>query len=169
MSEANKPLKVEFKIRSASAEDSEGILTCLAEAFEPYRRQYTLEAFADTVLERASLKARMQTMQIMVAVANGEVIGTIAGASRDGGIGHLRGMAVLPSFQGTGVAAKLLQGIETYLARSGCTRVTLNTTEPLSAAMKFYEKHGYQQSGRVSDFFGMRLIGYAKQIGDGHD
>jgi hypothetical protein len=47
--------------------------------------------------------------------------------------------------------------------------VTLNTTEPLSAAMKFYEKHGYQRSGRVSDFFGMRLIGYAKQIGDALD
>ena len=47
--------------------------------------------------------------------------------------------------------------------------MTLNTTEPLSAAMKFYEKHGYQRSGRVSDFFGMRLIGYAKQIGDALD
>jgi len=169
VSEANKRSRVEFKIRSASVEDSEGILRCLAEAFEPYRRQYTSEAFADTVLDRDSLKARMQTMQIMVAVANGEVIGTIAGASRDGGIGHLRGMAVLPSFQGTGVAARLLDAIETHLRTIRCTRVTLNTTEPLSAAMKFYEKHGYQRSGRVSDFFGMRLIGYAKQIGDALD
>ena len=158
MSEAN------FKIRPANEEDLSGILKCLAEAFEPYRRQYTAEGFADTVLDQDSLKARMKAMQVLVAVANRKVIGTISGAKRDGGVGHLRGMAILPSFKGTGLAARLLDTIEIHLTKSGCTRVTLNTTEPLLAAMKFYEKHGYCRSGRVSDFFGMRLIEYAKQI-----
>jgi hypothetical protein len=35
---------------------------------------------------------------------------------------------------------------------------------PLEAAMTFYEKHGYVRSGRVTDFFGMRLIEYAKRL-----
>lgn len=166
VSEANKRSTIEFEIRSANEKDSAGILKCLGEAFEPYRRQYTSEAFADTVLDHDSLKARMKSMHVMVALASGEVVGTIAGAERDGGIGYLRGMAVVPSFTGTGLAAKLLEAIETHLQRSGCTRVTLNTTEPLLAAMKFYEKHGYSRTGRVSDFFGMRLIGYSKQIGN---
>lgn len=169
MSGANDISKIEFDIRLAEEADSPGILRCLAEAFEPYRRQYTTEAFADTVLNGDSLKARMKTMAVIVAVANGEVIGTIAGAKRDEGVGHLRGMAVMPSLRGSGVAAKLLDAIETHLRGCRCTRVTLNTTEPLLAAMKFYEKHGYSRSGRVSDFFGMSLIGYAKQIADACD
>ena len=167
MSAANERSKVEFEIRSASGKDSAGILRCLAEAFEPYRRQYTSEAFADTVLDHDSLKARMRTMHVLVAVSNGKVIGTIAGAKHDR-TGHLRGMAVIPSLKGTGLATKLLEAIETHLRGCGCTQVTLDTTEPLLAAKKFYEKHGYCRSGRISDFFGMRLIEYAKHIADAH-
>ena len=44
-------------------------------------------------------------------------------------------------------------------------RVTLDTTEPLQKAMRFYTKHGYAPSGRVADFFGMPLHEYVKPIG----
>jgi GNAT superfamily N-acetyltransferase len=74
-------------------------------------------------------------------------------------------MAVLPQYAGTGVAAQLLTVIETWLRQRGCTRVTLDTTLPLQAAMRFYEKHGYLRSSRVSDFFGMPLVEYVKQLG----
>lgn len=168
MSEANNHSK-EIEIRPANDRDLPGILKCLAEAFEPYRRQYTSEAFADTVLDRESLNVRMKSMRIIVAAANGGIIGTIAGAKHDGGVGHLRGMAIMPAFKGRGVAAELLHAIEAHLRTSGCTRITLNTTEPLLAAMKFYEKHGYTRTGRVADFFGMRLIEYARQFGKTHD
>jgi len=30
--------------------------------------------------------------------------------------------------------------------------------------MRFYEKHGYRRSGKVSDFFGMPLVEYAKPL-----
>lgn len=107
----------------------------------------------------------MQKMHILVAVSDGEIIGTVSGAACEGGEGHLRGMAVLPQYAGTGVAAELLNVIETWLRQRGCTRVTLDTTLPLQAAMKFYEKHGYLHSSRVSDFFGMPLVEYVKQLG----
>lgn len=58
-------------------------------------------------------------------------------------VGHLFGMAVVPDFQGTGVAGKLLAEIEYCLHSQGCRQITLDTTEPLTAAMKFYERHGY--------------------------
>ena len=44
----------------------------------------------------------------------------------------------------------------------GCSLVTLDTTEPLERATRFYEKHGYRLSGRVSEFFGMPLFEYVK-------
>src|SRR5215475_16102705 len=102
----------EILIRAAEPEDESGILQCLAEAFEPYRAQYTPEAYADTVLDQASLGRRMRQMHVLVAVSVKEIAGTVAG-SAENGKGHLRGMAVLPERQGSGLAAALLAAIET--------------------------------------------------------
>jgi GNAT superfamily N-acetyltransferase len=102
-------------------------------------------------------------MRILVAVEEASVVGTVA-ASAYPPQGHLRGMAVLPDFAGKAVAEKLLQEIERWLWSQGCSHVTLDTTEPLKRAAAFYEKHGYRRSGRVSDFYGMKLIEYEKRL-----
>ena len=74
------------------------------------------------------------------------------------------GMAVAPGWQGSGVAAALLEAAEDQLRQAGCTRVTLDTTEPLQRAIRFYTRHGYAATGHVTDFFGMRLYEYAKPL-----
>ena len=153
-----------LKIRRAGEADIESVLRCLESAFAPYREQYTPTAFADTVLNESTLRARMQTMHVLVAISgNGEIVGTVAAATH-GDEGHLRGMAVLPQFRGVGVAARLLDVIEHWLQEQGCTLVSLDTTMPLQPAMRFYEKHGYAQSGKITDFFGMPLIEYVKRL-----
>ena len=58
----------------------------------------------------------------------------------------------------------LLRKIEDWLKDKGCARVTLDTTLPLAAAIKFYEKNGYRRSGQVTDFFGMPLVEYVKEL-----
>lgn len=152
-----------FQIRKANHADAGGILDCLAAAFAPYRSQYTPKAFADTVMNADSLQRRMSEMCLFVAVSGGKVVGTI-GCSISGTEGHLRGMAVLPKWQGTGVAVALLQAAEAELSQNECRRVTLDTTEPLTRAIQFYETSGYAASGRVTDFFGMRLYEYSKGL-----
>jgi GNAT superfamily N-acetyltransferase len=72
---------------------------------------------------------------------------------------------VHPDYQGRGVAGELLIAAEEELRAEGCTRVTLDTTTPLVRARRFYEKHGYATSGRVTDFFGMPLVEYEKYLG----
>src|SRR5690242_14211243 len=103
-------------------------------------------------------------MQIFVAASQDGIVGTIACGSANADEGHLRGMAVLPNWQGLGVAEALLQTAEADLMARGCKRITLDTTEPLQRAMRFYEKHGYTKSGAVTDFFGMRLHEYEKEL-----
>ncbi|HTX34966.1 MAG TPA: GNAT family N-acetyltransferase [Bryobacteraceae bacterium] len=140
-----------------------GILACLAAAFAPYRERYTAEAYRDTVLTADTVAERLREMCVWVAVAEETIAGTI-GCRASGAEGHLRGMAVLPEWQGRGLAVALLQMAEGELRRSGCRRVTLDTTEPLERAARFYERHGYAASGRVADFFGMRLVEYGKGL-----
>ena len=155
----------EFAIRPAIVEDACVILQCLRAAFEPYRSQYTPEAWLDTVMTPETLLQRLRSMTVLVAVdAQGHLVGTIGGDAVSASEGHLRGMAVLPERHGRGIAQLLLDAIEKHLLAQGCTRISLDTTEPLQRAMCFYEKNGFHLTGKVSDFFGMPLIEYAKDL-----
>jgi predicted N-acetyltransferase YhbS len=154
-----------FSVRRARPEDATAVLDCLRAAFDPYRGLYTPAAFEDTVLTRGTVGQRFATMTVFVAAtAAGEVVGTVACNLVCKGEGHLRGMAVRPSWQGRGVAEELLGAAEAELRRAGCGRVSLGTTGPLGRAVQFYEAHGFRASGTVSDFFGMELFEYVKTL-----
>ncbi len=154
-----------FTIRTATNSDASGILACLATAFEEYRESYTPEAFQDTVLTSSTIAKRLKEMAIFVAIDDsGSVLGTIACSIIHSSEGHLRGMAVLPSLRGTGLAAQLLARAESHFLEKNCTRISLDTTAPLKRAICFYERFGFRPSGKVQDFFGMPLFEYIKQL-----
>jgi GNAT superfamily N-acetyltransferase len=150
-------------IRKAEAADSAAIAGCLEAAFALYRDQYTPQAYADTVPNAHGVLGRMREMNLFVAVSSGAIVGTL-GYTANGSEGHLRGMAVLPQWQGTGVASDLLAVVEAELRKSGCNSITLDTTEPLQLAIRFYQNRGYSRSGRALDFFGMPLYEYRKLL-----
>lgn len=157
-------------IRQATHSDAPFILTCLAEAFAPFRESYTTEAFLDTVPSCENIKDRMKYMTIFVAEFQAlenharSIVGTVACHLVSPQEGHLRGMAVLPSWQGTTVAQLLLERAEDELRKRKCLRITLDTTAPLKRAISFYERNGFRPSGRVTDFFVMSLFEYAKTL-----
>lgn len=152
-------------VRRATNSDTNAILSCLARAFAPFKSSYTEAAYLDTVLTKETVEERLQSMVLFVAVNDtGEVTGTIGCAKVDEREGHLRGMAVLPEWQGSGVATQLLDQAEFELRKLGCRYVTLDTTAPLRRAVQFYTRHGYQPTGRVTDFFGMELFEYSKKF-----
>jgi ribosomal protein S18 acetylase RimI-like enzyme len=159
------PPASEILIRTATNNDALEILPCLDAAFAPYRNFYTPAAYLDTVLTPETLRARLASMQVFVAQnASGQIVGTIACQIISPGEGHLRGMAVLPTSQGTGIAAQLLALAEAELRRQHCKRITLDTTASLERAMRFYEKFGFRRSGKISDFFDMPLVEYHKSL-----
>jgi len=156
--------QIAFTVRTATVADAPAILDCLRVAFEPYRQQYTPAGFTDTVLTAQTIAGRMSEMQLFAAVdVDGNLIGTIGGKAIPPE-GHIRGMAVQPGWQGRSVAEALLQAAEQDLRARNCTRVTLDTTQPLQRAIRFYEKHGYRPTGAVGDFFGMQLFEYEKKL-----
>jgi ribosomal protein S18 acetylase RimI-like enzyme len=157
-------MKDEIAIRKAQPQDAPAIAECLASAFAPFRSQYTSGAFADTVLTAERMLHRMTHMTIYTALtpAN-EVVGTVAFAIEDQ-VGHLRGMAIRPDWQGRAIAEELLRVAENDMRAAGCSHITLDTTLPLQRAIRFYERNGYFPTGGVTDFFGMPLHEYAKQL-----
>jgi ribosomal protein S18 acetylase RimI-like enzyme len=159
-----KPMVVMITVRRAHVEDARSIAVCLESAFEPFRSEYTLEAFQDTVLTIEAIRERMIHMAVYVAITpDGEIVGTLA-ATLHGSEGHLRGMAVRPAWQGNSIAENLLRTAEQDLQAAGCVRLTLDTTAPLQRAISFYKRSGFAPSGRIADFFGMPLHEYLKQL-----
>ena len=153
-----------FEIAHATVDDADDILFCLRAAFEPYRQQYTPDAYDDTVMTADTVRERIHRMTVLVArTGGGAIVGTIGGVVRSAE-GHIRGMAVIPAAQGAGVADLLLGSIEHEMAARGCSYLTLDTTAPLVRAIRFYERNGYVRSGAVNDFFGMPLYEYHKWL-----
>jgi ribosomal protein S18 acetylase RimI-like enzyme len=154
-----------ISIRKAGPVDADGVLDCLRLAFEPYRDSYTPAAFQDTVRSADAIARRFTEMSVLVATReDGHIAGTIGYKVIDGRAGHIRGMAVLPAHLGSGVAKRLLEAVETDLRQAGCSLVSLDTTEPLQRAARFYERNGFRFSGIVRDFFGMRLLELTKRL-----
>jgi len=152
-----------FELRKATTEDVEAMVDCLRRAFEEYESAYTPGAFADTVPDANGMRLRLKEMCLLVAVSANRIVGTI-GYTVNGTEGHVRGMAVFPEWRGRGAASALLRNVENELRASGCTVVTLDTTEALARAIRFYEKNGFVRSGKVSNFFGMPLREYSKLL-----
>jgi len=161
-----RPLKQSFAIRKATYEDCAAVLECLRSAFAPYRERYRPEAFLDTVLTPDAFRHRLSEMSVVVATStSGEVVGTIAYKVLESREGHLRGMAVRPEWHGTGLSTSLLETAENELRKAGCNIITLDTTEPLNRAIRFYQKNGFRPTGRIGRFFGMPLFENSKTIG----
>jgi len=154
-----------ISVRRATNEDAGDILACLASAFAEYRESYSPGAFADTVLTAETIAERLREMTLFVATGEtGKVIGTIACAVVSEDEGHIRGMAVVPESQGSGIARGLLVQAESYFRERNCKRISLDTTTPLKRAILLYQKFGFSPSGKVQDFFGMPLMEYVKSI-----
>lgn len=155
-----------MRIRLASEWDAHHVLECLHEAFAPYRDAYTPDGFHDTVLDHRSIIERMREMTVFAAETDdGQIAGTVAcGGASAAGDAHIRGMAVRPAWQGAGVAGQLLLAAEGRARSMSCTRVTLDTTEVLERAARFYERNGYRRTGVIGDFFGMPLHEFAKDL-----
>ena len=152
-------------IRKATPDDARGILECLRLAFEPFRESYTPLAFEDTVMSLSTIRHRLADMSVFVAATEaGQIAGTIGCTAGGDGEGHIRGMAVHPACAGSGLARSLLEAVEAELGQRGCTRVTLDTTQPLERAIRFYVRNGFEATGVVRDFFGMPLFEYAKDL-----
>jgi ribosomal protein S18 acetylase RimI-like enzyme len=158
------PSLKDIVIRPAESADASVILTCLQAAFEDFRDAYTELAFLDTVMTPETILHRLDRMNVFVAVDGEKVVVGTVGFEIESGSAHIRGMAVLPELRGSGIAQKLLAHVEELVATRGCRQVRLETTAPLTRAIGFYERNGYQPTGRVTDFFGMELFEYCKTL-----
>ena len=82
----------------------------------------------------------------LVAEDENAIIGTAATYPVDGKTWRLKRMYVRTHARGTGTARQLLEAVERYAKEHGAERMMLTTTSEMTAAHRFYEKHGYRKT-----------------------
>jgi GNAT superfamily N-acetyltransferase len=154
----------EIQIREAKPEDAETIATVLYESFIEFRALYTDGGFAATTPNAEQIRVRMREGPVWVAICDSIALGTVAAVVK-GTRMYMRGMAVLPSARGSGIAARMLEVVEERASRERCGSVFLSTTPFLSGAIRLYEGSGFRRTEEgPHDLSGTPLFTMEKNI-----
>ena len=154
-----------LEIRTAVADDAPAIASVLYAAFIEYKSSYTPKGFAATTPSAEEVQGRMSEGPAWVVLRDESIVGTVAAMSQGESL-YVRGMAVLPEARGQKIGELLLAHIESYAAARGFQRLHLSTTPFLSAAIRLYERFGFQRNtDGPHDLFGTPIFTMAKELG----
>jgi GNAT superfamily N-acetyltransferase len=154
----------EIQIREAGTDDAEAVARALYESFIEFRALYTDGGFAATTPNAERIRVRMAQGPVWVAIRGGTAVGTVAALLKGSRL-YMRGMAVLPSARGFGIAARLLEAVEQRARLEGCGSVFLSTTPFLSGAIRLYERAGFRRIDEgPHELGGTRLFMMEKNI-----
>ena len=150
----------------AQIHDIKEIHFVLLKAFEPYKINYTIDAFNATVLPQSEIKNRIlgKKYEIYVLEKNKKIIGTVSFYIKNKNQIHIRSMAVHPNNQKKGVGSFILKEIEEMAKEKNIKSISLDTSKPLKIAIKFYKKFGFRFTGVKHNFYGIEIYEMIKTI-----
>jgi GNAT superfamily N-acetyltransferase len=98
--------------------------------------------------------AQPERGNILVAEQDGRVLGMVnllytVSTACGGKVGLLEDMVVHPEARGEGLGSRLLQAAIESAGRAGCLRVTLLTDRANHAAVRFYQRAGFDLSSMI--------------------
>jgi ribosomal protein S18 acetylase RimI-like enzyme len=76
---------------------------------------------------------------------------------------YLSTLAVAPEAQGQGAGRQLLAAAEAYAHQHGCTRVLISVLSARPELVAWYERHGYQRTGKSEAFPDTTEFGQPRQ------
>jgi GNAT superfamily N-acetyltransferase len=152
-------LPVDVRIRRAGAEDAAAIATILKLAFAEFEIQYTPKGFAATTPDAPQVLQRIDEGPVWIASVAHGILGTASAVARGEEGLYVRGVAVVPSARGQGIAESLMREIERFANSTGYGRLYLTTTPFLHGAIRLYERFGFAHvPDGVEDLFGTPLL-----------
>ena len=130
----------------------------------------------DYLVRIADIADRARRTTIIVAVEDGEVLGTVTleleGRTDEGredgdeseplepGQAHVRMLGVAPGARGRGVGRMLMDACIEWSRQAGKTLLTLNTTERMKVARAMYESMGFTRTPDLLFPDGFVLLAY---------
>jgi GNAT superfamily N-acetyltransferase len=176
------PHRQPITTRRAGPGDAGTLATTLAEAFESYREWAPAgwlppSQSAETTAALAEALSRPDVWCLLAESQSGPV-GHVALSPTTivqpepapAGTVNLWQLFVRPSWQGRGVARRLMRSAVTEAHRRGCARLRLWTPRGAARARRFYEREGWTPTGNERDESPIRLpiVEYERALSQPH-
>jgi ribosomal protein S18 acetylase RimI-like enzyme len=154
-------------IREAGSADFDAIRAVAGAANEEFRPAMGETTYAGYIANVLDLDRRAGEALLLIAEQGSRIVGTIT-LYRDingegipvrfpDGTAGIRATAVSPAARGLGVGGDLVTAALQRARRSGARAIALHTATCMRAAMRLYERHGFQRAPeydfRANDFF----------------
>lgn len=130
-------------LRTVRKEDVPAVVTLVRETLSEFGLEFGKGAITDEQLLGLPESYRGDGGEFFVAYEGDALLGTAGVAPVSAGVFELRKMYLAPGTRGQGVGKALLDACLAHCRSRGATRVVLDTTEKMTAAIAFYERHGF--------------------------
>jgi ribosomal-protein-alanine acetyltransferase len=137
---------------------------CLERLYEIEKECFVEEAFTK---KQISLLLTDYNSVSLMANEDGEIVGFIVGMIYpDGKVvnGHILTIDISPSHRRKGVGQMLLREMESIFIQKGVQACLLEVREDNVAAISLYNKLGYEEIGRLENYYGKANGIYLKKI-----
>lgn len=153
------------RIRRAVEADAARIANVLRQSFQEFEALYTSEGFAATTPDPAQVSQRLQEGPAWIAFWDERVAGTASAVLKGEKGLYVRGVAVVPSVRGHGIAEALMKNAESFAQENRCRRMFLTTTPFLTSAIRLYERLGFARvPNGAANLFGTPLLKMEKNL-----
>jgi ribosomal protein S18 acetylase RimI-like enzyme len=130
-------------LRSAGADDADGLAALVVEAFREYEGILLPPSGAHKE-SRESISRRLSTGWAAIATVNGIDVGCIFCESHADGYLYFGRLSVLPRFRNRGIARALIDHVETHARVAGARGVRLGVRLQLEHLIGRYQRQGYR-------------------------
>lgn len=163
-------------LRDARRDEVADVSALLASAYAQHRPHFPPAVWRTYHRELLAVADRIGVGDLIVAVRDGRLVGTVtfyADASRDGhawppGVASLRLLAVHRDARGTGVGRALVAECVERARRAGAVRLGLHTAPFMAAANRLYADLGFVRTRELDFDAQVRYAQGTEQAATGH-
>jgi len=144
-------------IEDASTKDLDQLYEIETACFR--REAFTKKQIAQLLMDYNSIS--------LLARYSGKAVGFIIGrisVEEEGLAGHILTLDVLPAQRGRGIGRRLLHEVESIFAQKNISESYLEAREDNVAALRLYERMGYEKIGKLKNYYGDAHGVYLKKV-----
>ncbi|NLZ48379.1 MAG: GNAT family N-acetyltransferase [Clostridiales bacterium] len=144
--------KITFVVREAIEEDITQIIEEAKEAFWAYAENAGITEFVQPLQESyEDLKRDLETKLVLVAILDGEVVGSVRVEINPDNTAYLSRLGVKVAYQNNGVGKILLNAVDNYMMKLGVKNLYLHTASRMFSLVRFYYGRGFYIESTTKD------------------